>query len=238
MDCSQLIINTERKSTDMKRNLELRKLQQRLGSFDPKNVQSIRKDWWSSVQYPLAGANELVFFGNASSATGFNLQLTNIPKPGSFGNTHFLLKSIALDLFIADQNRAAWASTDVTTLASDYLYGFVQAGVLEMKIGSRKVIEIPQPFLQLGSGSGTIDHHTSGIGAAGITPAPHIDLQPKNQNRMLLEPEILIQSEEQFEVAIRFPSGAIPVLATTVVTAPNPLFVKMTFQGISYRAAQ
>lgn len=221
----------------------LTNLQRRWGSFNPNQWQNLRGQFYSMVKYPEAGQSELLFFGNTLATAGYNKQLTNIPKPNSFGTEHFLIKGIYLDLFIADFGRGQYASTDLTTLAADYLYGMIQAGVLEMKVGSRKVLEVPKPFLQMPPGNGASEMITSGLSGVGagtgVVPPPAVDLLQKKGNRWLLEPEILIQSEETFELKVSFPTGVIPILAQTITDdTTNPLYVQIVLDGVRYRPVQ
>lgn len=216
----------------------LRQLQRRYGTFERGKWQVLRRQFYSFVEYPAAGQAQFLFFGNTLSTSGFNRQLTNIPKPNSFGTNHFLVKGLAMDYFIADHGLASYASTDVTTLAADMLYGFANGGFLEMKIGARTVLEIPMPFYQCPPANGGSRATSIGV-AAGVTPPPLVDFQRREESKFLTEPEILIEAEQQFEISLSYPSGLLPILATTVHNAAtNKLFVGVTLDGLLYRPVQ
>lgn len=201
--------------------------------------QVLRKQFYSFIPYPLAGAALFTFFGNTLATTGVNRQLTNIPKAGSFGTNHFRVKAISTDYFLNDFGLASYASTDATTVMSDLLYGFADAGVLEFNIGARNLLQIPVPFLQCPPANGGATVDSAGIGAAGISPPPHADMQRKSQNRWLAQPEIIIEAEQQFEVKISYPSGAIPILATGVINGTtNQLYIGIVLDGLIYRPLQ
>lgn len=218
-------------------------LQRRYGSFQPNQWQNLRRIFYSAVKYPTAGSSQLTFFGNTLSSAGYNKQLTNIPKPNSFGTNHMLIKAITLDVFLADYKREAYASTDATTFAADMLYGFANAGVLEFKVGARKVLEVCHPFRQCPTGNGAATLHSTGLSGVGagtaVAPAPMVEFVKKRQNRFILDPNVLIQSEEQFELTLSYPSGLVPIMSTSVVDdTTNPLYIVASFDGIVYRPVQ
>jgi hypothetical protein len=74
---------------------------QKFGVIDYTRWQAIRWQWYSYITYPSAGTTELNFFGQVAGQAGVTLQDTNLPKAGSFGQTHFQLKSISTDIQIA-----------------------------------------------------------------------------------------------------------------------------------------
>jgi len=126
-------------------------LSNRFGVIDYSRWQAIRWQWYSYLPYPSAGASELTFFGQVAGQTGVTLQDTNLPKAGSFGQNQFLLKSISTDIRIPNDDTdgftlANQATLDTRALASDFLNGFVQAGVLSLNIGARPFATIVKPF--------------------------------------------------------------------------------------------
>jgi len=72
---------------------KINRLQNKYGSARFCQFQHVRKQFYSFVKYPLAGANTINLFGDAISGV-FNKQLTNMPKQNSFGNIFFILKAI------------------------------------------------------------------------------------------------------------------------------------------------
>lgn len=225
----------------------------RFGTIDYSRWQAIRWQWYSYVTYPLAGASELNFFGNVAGQAGVTLADTNLPKAGSFGQTHFLLKTISTNIKIPQNdltlfNRANIATIDAQTLASDYLNGFVQAGVLEFNIGARPFAVIPKPF-QYAPGCGTepnfANAYVNDPGAAPlgdvVVGTPVVTQTQTKANCYVCDPNILIEAEQQFDVRIRFPSGLVPVIATGPVTnasVAQTLKIGVVLDGVLLRPMQ
>lgn len=222
-------------------------LQSRYGSADYKSWQTIRKPFYSYILYPDAGANSLTFFGTAIGAV--NRQLTNIPKAGSIGQNHFLIKSIKFKYFIASENLTAFANTEATTLFSDLVWGFASAGVAELTVGARLLAQIIKPFYYAPPADGQPLVHTGGVETLTLSEAtpntlatsaigePHATLQSRNVNRYIFDPNIFLEAEQNFEITLKYPSGLIPVIATTV-TGSNPLYVGCVLDGILFRPVQ
>ena len=107
----------------------LQYLQSTYGSANYSQWQSLRKQFYSFINYPAAGANQFNFFGFAvTGAAGQNKQYTNMPKAGSFGQQHFLLKSIQTAYYLStpiDQFTIASVS-DTQNFSADILHGFTQ----------------------------------------------------------------------------------------------------------------
>jgi hypothetical protein len=58
-------------------------------------------------------------------------------------------------------------------------------------------------------------------------------------NVYFVDPNILIEAEQQFNVSLQFPSGIVPVLATNVVNdSTNPLKVGVILDGLLLRPVQ
>ncbi|MEY5145050.1 MAG: hypothetical protein RL745_417 [Actinomycetota bacterium] len=228
---------------------------QRFGVIDYTRWQAIRWQWYSYVTYPSAGASTLTFFGQVAGQTGVTLQDTNLPKAGSFGQTHFQLKSISTDIQIANNDvdgftRANQATLDTRALASDFLGGFVQAGVLNFAVGARPFATILKPFQYAPPPGSPLDYDNSYVnqisaapvpaaGAADVVGLPWITQTKMRNNVYFVDPNILIEAEQQFTVTLDFPSGAVPVLATNVVNdTTNPLKVGVIFDGLLLRPVQ
>lgn len=225
-------------------------MQSRYGSANFSKWQQIRKQFYSYVLYPAAGSTVLNFFGfglNGSTTQG--RQFTNMPKAGSFGQVHFLMKQIRCKLLLLDDNLSlAEAATDVTNPIADYLYGFMQAGVLELTIGDKKYLELPRPFLYAPPADGqtdmvgqdltfTLTEATPNTQLNTVLGIPHATLSRRAESGYLVDPNILIEAEQSFEAKISFPSGAIPVIGTTPYTASN-FAVGISFDGILFRPVQ
>jgi hypothetical protein len=228
---------------------------QRFGVIDYSRWQAIRWQWYSYVTYPSAGSTQLTFFGQVAGQAGVTLQDTNLPKAGSFGQTHFQLKSISTDIQIAANDvdgftRANQASLDTRALASDYLGGFVQAGVLNFSVGARPFATIVKPFQYAPPPGSPLDLDNSYVnqisaapipaaGAAQVSGVPWVTQTKMRSNVYFTDPNILIEAEQQFTVTLDFPSGVVPVLATNVVNdSTNPLKVGVIFDGLLLRPVQ
>lgn len=235
---------------------------QRFGVIDYSRWQAIRWQWYSYVQYPLVPAtNVFNFFGNVVGQAGVTLADTNLPKAGSFGQTHFLLKTISTDIKLANKDvdgftLANQATLDTRTLASDYLCGFVQAGVLQLNIGSRPFATVPKPFqycpppgnqpdfdnsyvnqshaaVAAGFADSTVDTSTNVVGI------PSVEQTRCRKNVYVCDPNILIEAEQQFDVQISYPSGLLNLLATNVVNdSTNPLKIGVILDGVLLRPMQ
>ena len=228
---------------------------QKFGVIDYTRWQAIRWQWYSYLTYPTAGVGELNFFGQVAGQAGVTLQDTNLPKAGSFGQTHFQLKSISTDIQIAANDedgftRANQATLDTRALASDYLLGFIQAGVLQFSVGARPFATIPKPFQYAPPPGSTLDLANSFVNqisaapnpaaaATNVTGLPWITQTKMRSNVYFVDPNILIEAEQQFSVKLSYPSGSVPVLASAVANdSTNPLKVGVIFDGLLLRPVQ
>ena len=228
---------------------------QKFGVIDYTRWQAIRWQWYSYITYPSAGSTELNIFGQVAGQAGVTLQDTNLPKAGSFGQTHFQLKSISTDIQIASNDvdgftRANQATLDTRALASDFLGGFVQAGVLRFSVGARPFATIVKPFQYAPPPGSPLDYDNTYVnqisaapvpaaGAAQVVGVPWITQTKMRSNVYFVDPNILIEAEQQFNVSLQFPSGIVPVLATNVVNdSTNPLKVGVILDGLLLRPVQ
>ena len=228
---------------------------QKFGVIDYSRWQAIRWQWYSYITYPSAGTTELNFFGQVAGQAGVTLQDTNLPKAGSFGQTHFQLKSISTDIQINNNDvdgftRANQASIDTRALASDFLGGFVQAGVLRFSVGARPFATIVKPFQYAPPPGSPLDYDNTYVnqisaapvpaaGASDVVGVPWVTQTKLRNNVYFVDPNILIEAEQQFNVSLQFPSGAVPVLATNVVNdSSNPLKVGVILDGLLLRPVQ
>jgi hypothetical protein len=228
---------------------------QKFGVIDYSRWQAIRWQWYSYITYPSAGTTELNFFGQVAGQAGVTLQDTNLPKAGSFGQTHFQLKSISTDIQIANNDvdgftRANQATLDTRALASDFIGGFVQAGVLRFSVGARPFATIVKPFQYAPPPGSPLDYDNTYVnqisaapvpaaGASDVVGVPWVTQTKLRNNVYFVDPNILIEAEQQFNVSLQFPSGAVPVLATNVVNdSTNPLKVGVILDGLLLRPVQ
>jgi hypothetical protein len=231
---------------------------QKFGVIDYSRWQAIRWQWYSYVTYPAAGATELNFFGQVAGQANVTLQDTNLPKAGSFGQTHFQLKSISTDIQIGNNDvdgftRANIDTIDTRALASDFLGGFVQAGVLRFNVGSRPFATIVKPFQYAPPPGSPLDYDNTyvnqisaapnpAVGATAVSGVPWVTQTKMRSNVYFVDPNILIEAEQQFNVSLQFPSGAVPVLATNVINIgganANPIKVGVVLDGLLLRPVQ
>lgn len=224
------------------------------GTIDYTKWQAIRQQFYAWVTYPLAGQSEITFFGNAVGQGATTLADTNMPKAGSFGQVHFLVKTISTAIKLGTQdlssfNRANIATADQRTLSSDIIAGFVQAGVLNFSIGARPYAVIPKPFQyapQTGNvpdfdGSSVSDPSAAPLGDV-VAQVPYATQTRNRANVYRVDPNILIEAEQQFSVTISYPSGLIPIIATGLTPAindtTNPLKVGVILDGVVLRPMQ
>jgi len=228
-------------------------LQSQFGTIDYSRWQAQRYEFYSFITYPEAGAAQLVFFGNAVGgnvgATSLTYEDTNMPRAGSFGQQHFLIKSIHTDIRIADPKLTTWDGTDASTLASDYLMGFVNAGVLNFTIGARPFLTLPVPFQYAPPLAGRMRGYQGGGLTAATTAAnaltayvgdqPLVQQTDDRDNIFRFDPTLLLEAEQQFSVSIDFPSGVVPVIGTGVTDdTSNPLKVGVVLSGVLLRPVQ
>lgn len=229
----------------------LQYMQSKYGSANFSQWQSLRKQFYSFVNYPQAGATQLNFFGFAiNGAAGQNRQFTNMPKAGSFGQQHFLLKSISCTYFLHTQQNYFTMSSAVDTqnFAADLLHGFAQAGELDVTIGGKTYAQIPKPFLYCPPADGeTVNVDAKGyqftlteatpntMNALGMWVS-HADLNRNANNRYVVDPNILIEAEQSFEMTLNYPSGLIPLISTGKLT--SNFYVGVVLDGILFRPQQ
>jgi len=229
----------------------LQYLQKTYGSANYSQWQSLRKQFYSFTQYPAAGATQLNLFGYAvSGAAGQNRQYTNMPKAGSFGQQHFLLKSISCVYYINTAQSLLSLATPVDTsnVGADFLHGFAQAGVLTFNIGSKAYAQIPRPFLYAPPADGEIHNAvgeqiiftlTEGTPNTLLTASSLVtsaDLNRDSANSYVVDPGILIEAEQAFDLQIQYPSGAIPLIASGKLT--TNFYVGVILDGVLFRPVQ
>jgi hypothetical protein len=197
----------------------------------------IRKQFYSYVSYGTAGSSTYNFFGDSVSST-VNSQLTNMPKANSFADSYFLVKSLKTSVFINDSALLGFDGTDASTIASDWLAGFAQAGYLDFTIGSRSFFQIPKPFL-FAAATDEVDYVSNNSSAVVPALGDHKPLAGgKACTPFLIDPAIAIEPDANFTVSINYPSGVVPAIGTGVITGANPLYVGIELDGIWARKLQ
>lgn len=213
----------------------MQQLQSIYGSFDPNSVQTRRRGYYSFVAYPVAGQVAFTFFSTTVGQS--NRQLTNIQRSGHLDNP-LILRAIRTRYFITAQNVAAWVGTDVSTIYSDLVNGFFQAGVLRVTIGSKEWMQIPSPFLYAPPAYGRPVIKAAGQEAANVSRPPFGYLPNTKDAAYIVDPAFMIGSDQNFQISIEYPSGAIPVIGTTVVTGGAVLYIGVELDGIEVRPLQ
>jgi len=226
-------------------------MQGKFGSANFSQWQIRRRIMFSRVTYTEAGATEYSFFADALGSNSTTIEDTNMPKANSFGQVHFLLKSIRTRIFIKTWDLLAFSGLDASTLVSDLFMGFVQAGVLELSINGRPYLQIPKPFMFAPPGDGRPQVYSAGIQTMVLTEAspntlytlvgqiPFATQTSKRNGLYLVDPNILIEAEQNFSCKILFPSGVVAVIGTTVTDdTSNPLKIGVEFDGIEFRPVQ
>jgi hypothetical protein len=214
----------------------LTQLQQMYGSFDPNNVQTRRRSYYSFVAYPTAGQSQFAFFGQTIGTA--NRQLTNIQRSGHLDNP-FIVKALRCRYFITGQNNNAWAGTDASTLYSDIVNGLFTCGVLRVVISSKEWFQLPCPFQYAPAGYGIPRVETAGSQGNNISRGPYA--YPGCEGRdasYLVDPQFLIGSDQNFLLTVEYPSGLVPVIGTTVVTSGTVLYIGLELDGIEIRPLQ
>jgi hypothetical protein len=229
----------------------LRYLQGKYGSANYASWQSLRRQFYSEVTYPEAGVTELNFFGTPKGQSGNTFENTNMIKANSFGQQHFLLKSIHFNITIATWAQSAFSGTDTASLYSDIVNGFVHHGVFTLMINAKTFAQIPKPFLYCPPGTGQPVLKSAAIKSMVLAeaapntlsvltgPTPQARLLSRDENNYILDPQILIEAEQTFEAKLTYNSGAIAVIGTGITDdSTNPLKVRVTFDGIVFRPVQ
>lgn len=232
----------------------LQYLSDNYGSADFKNWQRVRQPYWSSVVYPEAGASQLVFFGNALGQGTNTLNLTNMPKAGSLGQRHYVLKQIKVSWYLKTWDMVTtWSGLDVDTLVSDLLMGFVNTGELELTINSRQFVQLPKPQLYAPPSDGRLQSYSAGLQsltisslgissdilATAVWAAPMASLNSRLDGLYIIDPEILIEAEQSFSVTMNWPTGLVPIIGTDITDdTTNPLYLQCIIDGEEYRPLQ
>lgn len=214
----------------------LTQLQQMYGSFDPNQVQTRRRSYFSFVAYPAAGQSQFSFFGQTIGTA--NRQLTNIQRSGHLDNP-FIVKALRTRYFITGQANNSWAGTDASTLYSDIVNGLFTVGVLRVIISSKEWFQLPSPFQYAPAAYGVPEVYTAGTQGSNISRGPYAyPGQCGRDASYLVDPQFLIGSDQNFQFTIEYPSGLIPAIGTTVVTGDTVLYVGIELDGIEIRPLQ
>jgi hypothetical protein len=124
----------------------------------------------------------------------------------------------------------------------------VQAGVLNFSVGARPFATIPKPFQYAPPPGSPLDLSNSYVnqisaapnpGGVGVVGLPWVTQTKMRSNVYFVDPNILIEAEQQFNVKVSFPSGNVPILATNVVDdTTNPVKIGVILDGLLLRPVQ
>ncbi len=190
------------------------------------------------MTYPLAGSAQLNFFGQAVGNNGTTLEETNMPVQGSFGTSSFIVKGIQLKYKLPDSQLVAYNGLDATNLAVEILGGLFTGGVLNFVINAKTYAQLTQPFFQMPPADGRVRRRTAGQVSVDTSGRPDVALPARSEARYIMEPELFIGEQQNFAVSISYPSGAMPVRASSIITADNPLRLGVELDGIEFRPVQ
>lgn len=210
-------------------------LQQDFGSFDPNNVQTRRRGYYSFKAYPTAGQAVFGFFTDTIGTT--SRQLTNIQRSGHLDNP-FIVRAIRTRYYIAAANQSAWTGLDADTIYSDLVNGLFQCGFLRIVIGAKEWMQLPCPFLYAPPAYGAPRVDTSGFAAANVSSGPFAYLPSGDASAYLVDPAFMIGSDQNFQMTLEYPGGNMPVIGTNVVTGNAILYVGLELDGIDIRPLQ
>lgn len=215
-------------------NAGLSYLQGKYGTIASGQYEYIRQPFYSYQQYPVAGNVQFTFFTQAVGGT-VTYADTNMITAGVFqGDRSLLVMSISCKFRLLTYPNS-WTGTDATTIQSDLLMGFAQAGVLSWDINSFSYLQLPRPFLYAPPADGEPDSKYAGAVSATVGAPPQATLNSRRYGLQLTRP-VLIENGMPFQVTIGFPTGAVPVIATSIVDdATNPLKIGVELDGILFR---
>lgn len=223
----------------------LAQLQQTYGAVRYTDQQMLRYRYYSRVQYPAAGASELNFFGtNQGQSTTL---LTNAEMGGGLGNFSFLISNISFDFWVqnpATTDQPQTYTADTTAIYSDLVHGFAQAGVYTLTVGNVTWDQAPLPFLTRppsnGRGrcelsQGAFAFSQAGLSPFGVTGSQNVlayaDLNRRAHRRGNLQNPLFLAPQQNFTMTLGYPSGVLPIIATSVVTGSAVLYVEAIIDG-------
>ena len=228
--------------------LIIQSLQQNIGTAQYSSWQTTRATFWSFLNYPAAGQTAFNFFSFATGgAAPVNLQYTNMAQGGALSQQFLLIKAIKTYYYLSTLKSMLSAPlsggnyADANNPAADFLYGFCQAGYLTLTIGSKNFIQIPRPFLYAPPADGSTAlttgfGQTIAGGGQNDTLIASADLNRDKNAVFLTDPNIFLEAQQSFSVAVNFDSGAIPLINSNNLT--NNFFIGVALDGILYRPIQ
>jgi len=223
-------------------------LQSQFGAVRYNQQQMLRYPYYYNAAYPAAGANVVQFFGTSLGQS--SAQITNIEQAGGFGNVSFLLSAVSFDFWVYNPATTGQPQTytdDTTSIYSDIVHGFTQGGYFEFTVGNLKWIQTLLPFMFAPPANGRlrceVNQGAFAFSQAGLSPfavtgsqniLAYADLERRACRKMNLVNPIFIAPQQNFIAQVSYPSGAIPIIATAVVTGGAVLYVRCCFDGYKF----
>lgn len=212
-------------------------LQSKYGTLISGEIQVIRKQYYSFVDYPAAGNSEFTFFGDRLGQNGLTAQFTNLPQAASFGTSSFLVKAIGLSYYTEGDLASEYTGADNTSLFTEIVGGLFNAGIFRLQVNSKTFVEQPMPFYTMPPLDGRrcvksakVDLITDEL----FGPYPWADLQKRGDNKFLMDPEIFIEAQQTFTAQLLYPSGSIAQEFDTL----TDLRVGCILDGYEFRPVQ
>ncbi len=209
---------------------------------------SSRWPYYSYVNYPAAGQAVFNFFGQNFSQATNGLADTNIEGQNNLGNYSMFVQSIGMDarvLLPATTAQPQVYTTDLTAIYSDYVHGFAQAGVWTLKIGTNTWDMCPRPFLysppgfgelevSLGAGVSITQNGMSPFDVTATNFSVYADLNRRAKRRRLLKNPLFLAPQQTFSAQLRYDSGLVPIIATTVIASTATLSIGAILDGTRF----
>lgn len=210
---------------------------------------SSRWPYYSYVNYPAAGATVFNFFGQNFSQATNGLADTNIEGQNNLGNYSMFVQSIGLDyrvLLPATTAQPQLYTTDLTSIYSDLVHGFAQTGVWSLKIGTNTWDMCPRPFLYSPPGFGELEvaqgsefsFNQVAMSPFNVVDASSVgcyaDLNRRAKRRRLLKNPLFLAPQQTFSAQLRYDSGLVPIIATTVIASTATLSIGAILDGTRF----
>lgn len=221
------------------------------------NLTPIPDDVWDMVQYPSAGANQLVFFQHSQGAdnTATSPAITNMPQPGTIQDP-FLFLGVGFGYYIPSEKFSSYVGTDATAFCAELLNGLTYAGVATISNNDNLVTNIPTPMLDAADPAMFYQRIDGGITSLTLTAGtPNTLASEVGTNHQVLtteahrvpwrfDPGILVFPNSKWSVNINYTnpgSGAgavLPVIPTSIVNdSTNPLYIRAKLYGVRFQKA-
>lgn len=210
------------------------------------NQQSVKRyPYYYRYAYPVAGTVTVPFFGTGRAQSGD--QITNIEQPNNFGNVSYLIEAFSFDYYLALPGFPATYTTDASTVYSDLVHGFTQAGFFSFSVGNLNWLQMPLPFKSMPPADGRVCNNVSmgafafdqsGMSPFGVTGGQTVlcaaDLERRALRKFKLQNNIFLAPQQTFQAQINYDVGAVPAIGTDVITSGTVLYLECRIDGWLY----